>query len=154
MSSHTHSHGDRESLPALTARLRDGSVKVTGPRKAILEAMRQHPHPMTNKEIHAALPEGEACDLATIYRSMNRLEKLGMVKRYDFGDNTARFELLGKDDDGHHHHLICRQCSEVIEIDECFPTELEERIARTNGFSNVTHKLEFFGTCPDCQTDD
>ena len=154
MSGHSHSHADRESLPALTARLRDGAAKVTGPRKAILEVLRHHPHPMTNKEIHNSLPKGEACDLATIYRSINRLEKLGMVKRYDFGDNTARFELLGKDDDGHHHHLICRKCSEVVEIDECFPTELEQRIAKTNGFSDVTHKLEFFGTCPDCQTDD
>jgi Fe2+ or Zn2+ uptake regulation protein len=38
-----------------------------------------------------------------------------------------------------------------VEIDECFPDEIEKRIAQANGFKAVTHKLEFFGICPDCQ---
>ena len=57
------------------------------------------------------LPKDQ-CDLATIYRSMHLLEKMGMVKRFDFGDGAARFELIGEDDDGHHHHLVCTRCSE------------------------------------------
>jgi Fur family ferric uptake transcriptional regulator len=47
--------------------------------------------------------------------------------------------------------LVCTRCAEVIEIDECFPREIESRIAAANGFKAVTHKLEFFGICPDCQ---
>jgi Fur family ferric uptake transcriptional regulator len=82
---------------------------------------------------------------------MHMLESMGMVKRFDFGDGTARFELVGEGDDGHHHHLICRNCSGVVEIDECFPTALEKKIARKNGFTRMTHKLEFFGVCPECQ---
>jgi Fe2+ or Zn2+ uptake regulation protein len=39
----------------------------------------------------------------------------------------------------------------VVEIDECFPTALEKKIARQNGFTRMTHKLEFFGVCPECQ---
>ena len=74
-----------------------------------------------------------------------------MVKRYHFHDGAARFELIGEGDDGHHHHLVCVNCSGVVEIAECFPTEIEERIAEKNGFKNVTHKLELFGTCPECQ---
>ncbi len=109
-----------------------------------------HLHFAINKEILAALPKGE-CDLATIYRSMHLLEKMGMVKRFDFGDGTARFELVGEGDDGHHHHLVCTNCSAVVEIEECFPGEIEKRIAAANGFKAVTHKLEFFGICPDCQ---
>jgi Fur family transcriptional regulator, ferric uptake regulator len=137
-------------MSALTSRLRGQSHKITGPRAAILEILRQHPHPLTNREIQAALPKDE-CDLATIYRSMHLLEKMGMVKRFDFGDGAARFELVGENDDGHHHHLVCTRCSEVVEIEECFPAEVEKRIATANGFKAVTHKLEFFGICPDCQ---
>ena len=144
-----HSHPLQE-LSALTSRLRGQSRKITGPRAAILEILRKHPHPLTNKQILAALPES-GCNLATIYRSMHLLEKLGMVKRFDFGDGAARFELVGEGDDGHHHHLVCTRCSEVVEIGECFPREIETRIAATNGFSGVTHKLEFFGICPECQ---
>ena len=144
-----HSH-KRQELSALTNRLRGQSRKITGPRAAILEILRVHPHPLTNREIFATLPKGD-CDLATIYRSMHLLEKMGIVKRFDFGDGAARFELVGEDDDGHHHHLVCTHCSEVVEIGECFPKKIEQRIAARNGFKAVTHKLEFFGICPDCQ---
>src|SRR5882757_4338488 len=123
----------KQELPALTDRLRRQSHKITGPRAAILEILRQHPHPLTNKEILVALPKGQ-CDLATVYRSMHLLEKTGMVKRFDFGDGAARFELVREGDDGHHHHLVCTRCAEVVEIDECFTTEVEQRIAAANGF--------------------
>jgi Fur family ferric uptake transcriptional regulator len=144
-----HSHG-REAVSTLTNRLRGQSRKITGPRAAILEILRAHPHPRTNKEIFSEMPRG-GCDLATIYRSMHLLEKMGMVKRFDFGDGAARFELVGENDDGHHHHLVCTSCSEVVEIEECFPEKIEEKIAAKNRFKGVTHKLEFFGICPDCQ---
>jgi Fur family ferric uptake transcriptional regulator len=147
--SHGHSH-PRQEMPALTERLRRQSHKITAPRQAILEILRQHPHPLTNKEILAALPKGQ-CDLATIYRAMHLLEKMKMVKRFDFGDGAARFELVNEGDDGHHHHLVCTRCTEVVEIDECFPAEIESRIAAANGFKAVTHRLEFFGLCPECQ---
>ena len=146
---HKHSH-PKQALPALTERLRRQSRKITGPRAAILDILRHHPHPLTNKEIFAELPAGE-CDLATIYRAMQLLEKLGMVKRFDFGDGAARFELVEEGDDGHHHHLICTRCASVVEIEECFPAEIEQRIASDNRFQAVTHRLEFFGICPDCQ---
>jgi Fur family ferric uptake transcriptional regulator len=144
-----HSH-QRQEMPALTERLRRKSHKITGPRAAILEILRQHPHPLTNKEILAFMPKGQ-CDLATIYRSMHLLEKMGMVKRFHFHDGAARFELMAEGDDGHHHHLVCTKCAEVVEIGECFPAEIESRIAAANGFKSVTHKLEFFGLCPECQ---
>src|SRR5579872_940301 len=149
MKRHVHEHS-AEEMPALTERLRRKSRKITAPRQAILEILRHHPHPMSNKEIFEALPPGD-CDLATVYRSMHLLESMKMVKRYDLGDGAARFELLAEGDDGHHHHLVCTRCSAVVEIDECFTREFEERIAERNGFKAITHKLEFFGVCPQCQ---
>jgi Fur family ferric uptake transcriptional regulator len=130
--------------------LRAKSHKVTGLRQAILTVLSQQEHPVSTKEILAALPQGD-CDLATVYRSMHLLEGLGMVKRFDFGDGCARFELLEEGDDGHHHHLVCTRCAEVVEIEECLMAEVDERIAARNGFQAVTHKLEFFGICPGCQ---
>jgi Fur family transcriptional regulator, ferric uptake regulator len=151
MKPHAHkSAHEKTALPVLTERLRRQSRKITGPRAAILEILRTHPHPLTNREIFSKLPD-VSCDLATIYRSMHLLQKMGMVKRFDFGDGTARFELMHEGDDGHHHHLVCTQCSEVVEIEECFPEKIEAQIASKNGFKSVTHKLEFFGICPDCQ---
>jgi Fur family ferric uptake transcriptional regulator len=145
----SHSHCHRDALPDLTENLRKRSRKVTGARQAILEILRGHPHPLSNKEIFGRLEKG-SCDLATIYRSLHLLENLGMVKRFDFGDGVARYELVPSGDDGHHHHLVCLCCAGVVEIDECFPHQWEEQIARRSGFRSVTHKLEFFGVCPRC----
>src|ERR1043166_1174944 len=143
-------HSHQTELSALAERLRRKARKLTAPRQAILEILGQQAHPLSIKEIFSTLPAVD-CDLATIYRSMHLLESMGMAKRFDFGDGVARFELLGEGDDGHHHHLVCRHCSEVIELQGCSMGELEDRIALRNGFKAVTHKLEFFGICPDCQ---
>ncbi len=148
--SHSHDHKSRADLHDLTQQLRDNAQKITGPRHAILNVLRDNQRPMTNKEIHHHLPEG-ICDLATVYRSIHMLIKMGMVTRYDFGDGVARFGLNGPEHDGHHHHLVCNQCAKIIELDECIQHELDETIARKHGFAEVSHKLEFFGVCPACQ---
>ena len=137
-------------LPDVAERLRGKSHKLTGQRQAILELLWKRHHPLTSKQIHTSLAEGD-CDLATVYRSVHLLETMGLVKRYDFGDGIARYELLGEDDDGHHHHLVCTECRAVVELEDCFTHELQQRIAARSGFKGVTHKLEFFGVCPACQ---
>jgi len=148
------SHGStpcrRPELGELTSRLRQRSRRITGPRESILKVLQQNPHPLTNKEIFQALPAGE-CDLATVYRSLHLLEDMGLVKRYDFGDGVARFEIARDAHGHHHHHLICTRCSSIVEIEDCLADEWEKRIARESGFRMVTHKLEFFGLCPRCQ---
>ncbi len=140
----------RHAWPDLADRLRRKARKVTGPRQAILEILRREMCPLSIREIFAALPKGD-CDLATVYRSVHLLENMGMVKRFHFDQGGARFELLPEGDDGHHHHLVCTGCSRIVEIEECFPQSLQERIAVRNGFKAVTHRLEFFGVCPRCQ---
>ena len=140
----------RAGLPELTERLRRRSREVTGPRQEILKILREHSHPMSSKEIFAGMGKGY-CDLATVYRSMHLLEDMGMVKRFEFGDGVARFELLKEGDNGHHHHLVCTRCSGVVEIDECIMEQMEAKLAERNGYKGVTHKLEFFGICPECQ---
>ncbi len=148
---HRHAHSERpQAISTLTDRLRGQSRKITGARKAILEILRRHPHPMTNRQILAAM-RGKQCDLATIYRAMHLLTGLGMVKQFDFGDGAARFELVAERGNEHHHHLVCRHCADVVEIEECFVAGVERRIATENRFKAVTHNLEFFGICPKCQ---
>ncbi|HEY5913602.1 MAG TPA: Fur family transcriptional regulator [Verrucomicrobiae bacterium] len=150
MTERAHSHPEQPDLPELVARFRRQSRKLTGPRQAVLEILRRQAHPAASKEIFAALPRG-LCDLATVYRALHVLERVGMVKRYDLGDGIARFELLPEGDDGHHHHLVCTRCAGVVEIEGCSVDEVEQRLAAQNGFKAVTHRLEFFGICPACQ---
>lgn len=150
-SQHAHPHRlVQQPLNELTDRLRAGSRKVTGQRQAILDVLRRHASPLTNREIHEAIGKSD-CDLATIYRNMHTLEDMGLVKRFDFGDGSARFELVTDESGHHHHHLVCNGCSTIVEIEDCFPPEYEAELARRHGFAAITHRLEFFGTCPKCQ---
>lgn len=147
-----HSHPHRlvqQPLSELTQKLRDRARKITAPRQAILDVLRRHAHPLTNKEIRAALGKSD-CDLATIYRNMHTLEAMGLVRRHDFGDGAARFELV-EGDDGHHHHLVCQRCHLVVEVEGCVPAELEAELASRHGFTGISHRLEFFGVCPRCR---
>lgn len=147
---HPEHHAKAPPLGDLKDRLRRDAHRITGPREAILRVLQEHPHPMTNKEIFAALPAGQ-CDLATVYRSLHLLQKTGLVHRFDFGDGAARFEIARGGPGAHHHHLVCTACSAVIEIEDCLAADWERRIAELSGYQQVTHKLEFFGLCPDCQ---
>lgn len=144
-------HPDRRpKLEDLTARLRRGARRVTGPRQAILRILQQHRGPLSNKEIFEALGDG-GCDLATVYRSVHMLEGMGLVTRCDFGDGVARFEVVREGPSGHHHHLVCTSCAAIIELDGCLANSWQEKIAKESGFARVTHRLEFFGLCPRCQ---
>lgn len=147
-----HGHVHRLIQPALaelTDKLRAGDRKITGPRQAILEVLRRHASPLTNREIHRLLADD--CDLATVYRNIHTLVAMGVVKRVDIGDGAARWELMADATDGHHHHLICTGCQMIVEIDGCFPEGFEQELAQRHGFVEVTHRLEFFGVCSKCQ---
>ena len=142
-------HPEAHFLAEACDRLRRQSRKLTGPRQAVLEVLGRQSQPLSIKEISRLL-RGGTCDPATVYRSIRLLEGMGLVEKFNFDGAIARYKLktCGRD---HHHHLICTRCSEVVEVGECFSSDLEKRVAVTNGFKGVTHKLEFFGICPRCQ---
>lgn len=137
------------ALTELTDKLRARERRITVPRESILNVLRQHALPLTNKEIHQLL--NDECDLATVYRNLHTLAEMGVVKRVDFGDGAARWELVADANGDHHHHLICTRCSAVVEIDHCFPRSFEKALAARHHFAEITHRLEFFGVCPKCQ---
>jgi Fur family ferric uptake transcriptional regulator len=127
--------------------LKESGLKLTEPRKIILLALSENHGPFTAEEVHKLISK-KVCDQATVYRSLTSLEEVGILRRCEFGDGLARFEL--SEDGQHHHHIICNECKRVEIIDE---DEIEEidRFARKRGFSNISHILEFFGTCPQCK---
>jgi Fe2+ or Zn2+ uptake regulation protein len=135
-------------LTHLLEALKSHQLKITGPRKTILQALVDDHGPFTAEEVHKKIGR-RICDLATVYRSLTSMEEAGILRRCEFGDGTARYELA-EGEGAHHHHLICRKCKRVEVVDDC---ELEaiDKFARKRGFTDVSHILEFFGTCPACR---
>jgi Fur family ferric uptake transcriptional regulator len=138
-----HSHSLNEKFDEL----KKNGLRLTEPRKAILQALTESHGPFTAEEVHKLITK-RVCDQATVYRTLTSLEQIGILRRCEFGDGTARFELA--EPGHHHHHIICNTCKRVEIIDD---GEIEEidRFARKRGFSNISHILEFFGTCPQCK---
>ena len=144
-SEHEHSH-EHQMENALQV-LRDHGHRITEPRKAMLIVLTAEHGPFSAEDLHKKIGDN-GCDVVTVYRSLAAMEEIGVVRRCDFGDGVYRYEF--NSGEHHHHHIVCRSCRDVQTIDLCVADSLE-RIARNMGYAKVTHILEVFGVCPNCQ---
>jgi Fur family ferric uptake transcriptional regulator len=83
---------------------------------------------------------------ATVYRTMKLLTECGLAALRQFGDGQRVYELAA--DTAHHDHLICVECGKVLEFENSEIEHLQEKVARSFGFTLVRHKLELYGLCP------
>ena len=141
----SHRHSYNESSEAL---LKKAGLKMTVARKAVMEILLKNHGPLTIEQISKAIRTPK-CDLVTVYRITEAFEKNRLINRCDFGDGIARYEFNPADDDHHHHHIICRSCESVEPLDLCV-VQTWENALETKGYSDLSHKLEFFGVCKSC----
>ncbi|TVQ80687.1 MAG: transcriptional repressor [Bradymonadales bacterium] len=130
--------------------LRACGLKSSRTRLALLELLSRESCALAAEELYERLPPG-SCDLATVYRSLQSFEGLGLVDKLDWGEGRSRFELSEQQAQSkHHHHLVCRLCRRVESVPECFVPALSKQ-KWIRGFKDISHQLDFFGVCPDCQ---
>ena len=100
------------------------------------------------QELHSMLRErGERVGLTTVYRTLQGLAEAGEidVMRPPGGEHHYR-----RCSQGHHHHLVCRSCGRAVEVEGPAVESWADKVAAKNGFVDVSHTLEIFGTCPEC----
>ncbi len=127
--------------------LRQKEFKATQPRVKILEVLDKSPQPLTASEIHEKVSTLEI-DLATVYRTLNKLADAGVLNRVEFGDEFSRFEY--QRGTTHHHHIICDSCGKIVEINLCNLDAIASDIAKSTGFTNIQHQVVFRGWCERC----
>ena len=127
---------------------------VTAPRRetrqrtAVAAALGELEEFVSAQELHQKLrSEGESVGLATVYRTLQHLTEDGEVDVLRTGDGEAVYRRCSS---GHHHHLVCRSCRRTVEVDSGAVERWTRRIAEENGFADVDHVLEVFGTCAGC----
>lgn len=133
--------------------LKDKGFKLTTQRRAVLEVMqeRKGDH-LTTEEIYELVRDRcPEIGLATVYRTVQLLDNLKLIRKLDLDDGCCRYELGLDDEDHHHHHLICEECSKVIEVAEDLLDPLETKIEDLFKFKVTDHKLKFYGICEECQ---
>lgn len=101
------------------------------------------------REIHEMLVDcGEAVGLATVYRTLQLLAEHGEVDVLRTDEGEAIYRACSG---SHHHHLVCRSCGATVEVEGPAVERWASAVAGDNGFTDISHTLEIFGTCPDCR---
>ena len=120
-------------------------------RRRLVETLDRIGHPMVAADIVTAtsdLPQ------SSVYRNLAVLESAGVVVKVLTNGDRAAFELA-EDMKGHHHHLVCVGCGQVLDIEIPARVErlLDEGLAPTvseAGFTLVGHRLDLLGRCAAC----
>jgi len=131
--------------------LREAGYRLTAPRLAIIKVLEAETGHLSPAEV---LEKGRAfypaLSRATVYRTLDLLTKLGLLRPIYLGEGNLCFIYPREG----HHHLICSRCGMVVDFDECIAAPLGQALSERFGFRIESHLLEFYGLCENCQKDE
>jgi Fur family peroxide stress response transcriptional regulator len=133
----------------LVARLKASDYRLTPQRVALLRLIASSDgHPSAShlyEQIKAQFP---TTSLATVYKTLNLLKELGEVLELGFSNDDNRY-------DGSrpypHPHLICVCCQKIMDPPVSLVEDLKREVADLTGYEVISHRLDFYGVCPDCR---
>jgi Fur family transcriptional regulator, stress-responsive regulator len=129
--------------------LRGAALRVTRPRLAVLSAVHEHPHADTDSIIGAVRNELPEVSHQAVYDSLHTLTAVGLVRRIQPTGSVARYESRVGDN---HHHVVCRTCSAIADVD-CSTGKAPCLEASDNhGFAIDEAEVIYWGLCPSCST--
>lgn len=126
------------------------SIRSTRQRSAIVALLGEVDGFRSAQELHDELRRrGDTIGLTTVYRTLQSLAAADQVDtvRTDTGESVYRRCA----EPAHHHHLVCRTCGTAVELSGDDVEKWAADVAASHGFSDVSHTIELFGTCADCQ---
>jgi Fur family transcriptional regulator, ferric uptake regulator len=127
--------------------LSDAGFRTGGGRKQVVELLGRQDCALTALEIDERLPE---VGRATVYRSLEQLDQLGLIQRVDVGGEAAGYERV--DAGGHHHHhIVCRQCGRVIPFEDDSLEKAIRTLAKRADFTVSSHEVTLRGECASCE---
>src|SRR5271169_3672112 len=133
--------------PTTAEELRGAGLRVTAARVALLEALRDGDHPGVEAIARRVRDRVGHVSLQAVYEALHALTEAGLVRRIEPAGSPARFE--GRVGDNH-HHVVCRSCGVVADVD-CAVGEAPCLTASDdNGFSIDEAEVIYWGQCPSC----
>ena len=131
--------------------LKKNGEKFTIQREIILETLYNSDEHLTPEALHQLIqkehPELKT-GIATIYRTLSRLEESDIVTSLSFGAQGKKYELGAKD---HHDHMICTECGNITEFVDDEIEKRQELIAKKFDFKISDHSMQIYGLCKNCQ---
>jgi len=130
----------------ILAGIRASGERVTVARRAVVTALIDADGHATAEDLLARLQgEHPEVHVATVYRNLEALERLGVVEHTHLGHSAAVYHLA----DALHQHLVCEQCGRVVEVPSTLLQPIEKRVRSTYGFVLSRH-FAVVGRCADC----
>jgi Fur family peroxide stress response transcriptional regulator len=117
-------------------------------RERILETLRgTKSHPTAGWIYDVLKKEYPELSLGTVYRNLNILNELGLVRILRSGSTFDRFDA----DTSPHYHFVCEDCGKVEDVELSVDLDLNARVSALMGRTVTGHRLDFYGICPDCR---
>jgi len=114
----------------------------------VLSAIENSDNHISAEEIYAQIvAQYPNVNISTVYRTLELLKRLGLVTETDLGEGRVRYHSAEK---GHHHHLVCRECGAIIDLDESVLSPVKGALLREYGFIADLRHLAIMGRCVNC----
>ena len=124
--------------------------RLTPQRLMILEAIENSDDHISAEEMYSqVIARYPNVNISTVYRTLDLLKQLALVTETDLGGGRFRYHPANK---GRHHHLVCRQCGAIIDLDESLLAPLEQALLREHDFVADLRHLAISGLCSRCRT--
>ena len=138
-----------DRLNTVIAKLRERGCRITPQRVEILKIfLNSQAHPSIEQVYEQVKGNFPTTSLATVYKTVHLLTEIGEILQIGSAAGGNRY-------DGNkpypHPHLICTTCKTIIDPKLRLVDQLTTEVAKTSGYRIVSHQLDFFGICPECQ---
>jgi len=131
------------------ALLRERGIQVTAQRLAVLRAVSGEPHVTADRVAEVVRGEIGAISLQSVYDALGVLVAEGLIRRIQPSGSPARFEDRVGDN---HHHLICRICGRVVDVDCAVGPAPCLAASDDKGYQIDEAEIAYWGRCPDCRS--
>lgn len=136
-----------EWLEALQA----NSYRITAPLRALVEVLASSERALEPMELYElGRREYPRLGLVTVYRTLDKLQELGLVQRIHQENGCHRYLRAAR---GHEHVLLCLSCGRAVFFSGDDLSRLSADLAQSTGFAIKTHWLQLLGLCADCRTE-
>ncbi|HMK52981.1 MAG TPA: transcriptional repressor [Thermodesulfobacteriota bacterium] len=128
---------------------KDKNLRLSHPRLLIYQELSDSRSPLSPQELYRSLLKKQRkVGLTSIYRSLDLFESLGIVFKIING-TSVKYKLCQTED--HHHHIVCKACGDVVELDFCDISDWSKKVTESTGYQVVDHQLNFYGFCKTCK---
>jgi Fur family ferric uptake transcriptional regulator len=129
--------------------IRENKLRMSHPRSLIYEELSSSLTPLGPQEIYRSLHRKKRrIGLTSIYRCLDLFESLEIVFKIS-GRPNVKYRLC--ESESHHHHIVCKRCGKVAELNFCGLSEELKKVTESTGYEVTDHRLNFYGFCVDCK---